>query len=1136
MPIRDLDTKQKLAATTAAVEVIVSAGAGSGKTSLLVGRYLHEVLTNAVPPDEIAAITFTTKAAAQMKARIAARLPVLARNYPEHAGWCENLAGSIHTAPISTIHAFCNAILRAHPLEAGIDPLFGILDETTLARLRNEAWRQFLDIRLDDDPMRYGALIRALGVGGLRKLMLDLVSRRTHVLVHLDAHGIPSPDELDARTRSFILRTLGEYHVMLRDFHAVRPGNDLLAGAVEAFLFEWEEVIRALGNNDPECPAIARIRDAAGGYARSGSKDKWEAAGIPREEVRKGLRECIAFLDLVESWRTGERGAAARTIVWILEEFVRFERFFLDLKKSRAALDNDDSLIETWRLLRRSPSVCRKVSASFRHILVDEFQDTDTLQLDILRMITGNSSATLFTVGDPKQSIYRFRGADVTVFNRFAVRAGVDFHSLGVNYRSCPAVIAFVNHAFARILGTDDVPHPEFEAVYTEMTAFRKSPDSPSGVEVAVFGAADADGRRIREAAHIARRALEFRARGVSFGEMALLLRKGTQAQRYEEAFLRAGVPFVTIAGGDPFDGPEAQDVANLLGWLAAPEDQTLFAGMLLSPFFTVDGDFLYALRQLAGKHGSLPETFLRADLSAPEWEGTGAAAIRETLRELLVLRDRTSIRAVLERAFEATGYTLALLADPIRGETSLAVLDLLLRSADAFEDGGGSPAEFARLLRDGELKENAPSIETRADALTIITIHKSKGLEYEVVFLADASGQPRSDSPSWLIHDDLGLGITLRDTPGRMVKTLALSLAAETEKLKALAESRRLFYVACTRAKTHLIITGGRPAKPSGKASAQDNWMGWLFDAFDIPRDGEDIPEHPHGLGSWTLFPDGETPERSEPVERWRHLLDASPEDGIRGDAGFPRFSYPPLRISGKPATLSPTQAERYLDCPARYSYTQRYPLDDSGEASRLAMRYGDLAHRILERGDYRDPGSLIAGVDDFAPRDIPESERKNLRTSLRQFAGTPLFRELAAADELRREETFAFLEDGVLIRGKIDLAARTGVRWMIVDYKTNDIHPEAAAVTAEHYRFQTGLYALALHRAEQILPERTVIHFLRPGVSHELSCGKESLDETAGILSRMIASLDAGDFRPRPSPRCGMCPYRDICSEGRK
>ena len=227
MPIADLDDDQKNAATLGGNEVVVSAGAGSGKTRLLVGRYLYLAAALHTPPREIAAITFTNKAADQMKARIAAKAPELADRYPELSGLWRELSEHIHDAPISTIHAFCNAILRAYPVEAGVDPLFEVLDETALAGLRADTLDRFIASRLEEDPARMESLAGVFGLGGLRSMLGILLDKRPRMARYLDSGSLPDVKTLEARYRAFILDRLNAYLVMARQFHTLRPDDEI---------------------------------------------------------------------------------------------------------------------------------------------------------------------------------------------------------------------------------------------------------------------------------------------------------------------------------------------------------------------------------------------------------------------------------------------------------------------------------------------------------------------------------------------------------------------------------------------------------------------------------------------------------------------------------------------------------------------------------------------------------------------------------------------------------------------------------------------------------------------------------------------------------------------------------------------
>ena len=216
------------------------------------------------------------------------------------------------------------------------------------------------------------------------------------------------------------------------------------------------------------------------------------------------------------------------------------------------------------------------------------------------------------------------------------------------------------------------------------------------------------------------------------------------------------------------------------------------------------------------------------------------------------------------------------------------------------------------------------------------------------------------------------------------------------------------------------------------------------------------------------------------------------------------------------------------------RFNRVHGLNLSFGGENSGgLGKDYGQLAHQVLEHWDFSGPETLASEMDALMSRNLPLDLKSTLKESLLRFAGSDLRGEIAAADHIRREEQFAFLQDDVLIRGKIDLVASTGNHSMVVDYKTTSVRPEDIARTAERYRLQVGIYALALFRAEDVIPSRLVLHFLTPGISHEIPCDRELVDRVSETLSRMIESMDDGDFAPRRSDTCTGCPYGFLCGK---
>ncbi|MFC1693955.1 UvrD-helicase domain-containing protein [Candidatus Latescibacterota bacterium] len=1142
MPLSELDTDQSYAATCQGSEVAISAGAGSGKTRLLVGRYLHLIKNRSVPMSALVAITFTEKAAEQMKSEIAKKARKLADvNKSDRAFWL-NTASGIHTAPISTIHAFCNSILRSYPLEAGVDPLFKILDDTTRLSLTREALNSFIKSRMEEDADTMDTLIRAFGISGLREIYTTLLSRRTEMTTYVDNIETGQLQDTENRYVQALKKRFENILYMLTEFHTVRPGDDALSIIIDDIVREMKKLMDLWQSNPaPEELALQfkRIIDMSSNIGNKGAKKKWSVSGISPQDVRGQLKECRTLCEVIHHFYQHETGITSHLACLLLREYELLEHHYLELKKSRSYLDHDDTLIETWRLLRNNAIVCRKVSQSYKHILIDELQDTDSIQMDILKMIAGNSDATLFTVGDPKQSIYRFRGADVTVYNEFIAQRNVEFKTLKKNYRSVPSIISFVNHTFSRIIGKDD-PEDPFEARYTEMKPHRRDTYDVPTVELIVTEG-DTLQHYTAESDFIARRAKELKKTyNYSFSDMALILRKSTQAHFYEEAFLSHNIPYVNLTSNNLFKSPEAYDCANLLGWLCEPNDPVLFTGLLMSPFCDIDPGDLNAIRVIAGSAEDMPKTFLYDDrLQMNPWlEDSDIGRIRDILLRLLSLRDRMTIMELLEFALNKTGYTLTLLADPVRGEVSLAMLDLILESADKFELGGGTMREFARMLSDQSLiSEKTPNIETKDDALTIITIHKAKGLEYKVVFLADITCQIQSDTKPLVINNKLGIGFSKRDTSGKTVKSIVSRLhdAEKREKKLERAESKRLFYVGCTRAKDSLIISGKSPKKPDTMFEAS-NWMAWLHTALGISPDGELLPGCPANLFVYRRLSKTEINPSVSPVNIWKNALKKTKNKVSAEYLALEKLVKPveSIKFTGMPEHLSPTRIMDYAECPALYIYKHIYGLQALLKVKyegKYGARYGSLAHSVLERWDFsatNDQSQLMEQVTGYS---VNAAWKEHLGNQLSSFTGTSLYKDIRTAEKISRELPFAFLHDDVLIRGTIDLLFGSCHDLTVVDYKTENIKADKVKMVSQRFRLQIGVYGLAVYRAYDTVPLRLVIHYLAPGVSHEFLCTPDFLDEVSGEISGVIERMSKGDFSPKRGERCEFCPYRDLC-----
>lgn len=553
MPIRSLDTDQKEAASSLAGDILVSAGAGSGKTTLLVSRYLYLALKEKLPLSSIAAITFTNKAADRMKSRIAFEASRLAGlGGPEAAFW-QKTAGDAVYAPISTIHSFCSSILRSNPVESEMDPYFTVIEEFTAEKLKTETIDEYLDSYFSEEPDNASYLLDIFGIKGLKKIFRSLLGKRIHVLKFLDK--IKDSGSLDENTiekayRSEHLNKTGNYIYTLEKFHAIKPSEDIMSGICDMLLNALKKIKNMIETGNVDVSYLFETEKSIN--LRGGSANKWGAENLA--DLKSGIKKCREFIVMIGKYYKYEYGKSSRTASLVMNNFTELEKLYIRKKKDLSCLDNDDILIETWKLLRNNSKLCGRISRSYRHILVDEFQDTDDLQMDILNMIAGNSSASVFVVGDEKQSIYRFRGADVTVFKKKLANTGIESFLLKLNYRSVPGIIDFVNATFLKVMGKE--PEAMYEANYFEMKPYKKNENLYPCVEIAVFDIKNTEARKKTEADYIARKAIELNKK-YPYKDMALLLRSRTSIEIFEEAFLRHGVPFVNLAGGKVPGSPE---------------------------------------------------------------------------------------------------------------------------------------------------------------------------------------------------------------------------------------------------------------------------------------------------------------------------------------------------------------------------------------------------------------------------------------------------------------------------------------------------------------------------------------------------------------------------------------------------
>ncbi len=814
--------------TDFATTLVLEAGAGTGKTTVLVDRLVNLVVTGTATLDRVVAITFTEAAAGELKMRLRDALEAgLETASADEATRLARAVIDLERANVSTIHAFASALLRERPFEAGIDPSFSVVADVAGERTFDDAWNAWIEEKLTSGDE---ALMRAVHLG-LQVDDLQKAARR--VVAERDVLGLPVVPEpfdpggflsdLDAalgplkkQKRHCLDESDGAYQMIEELEERVREAKRLTGTALEVFL--------------------RRLKITA----HKGSQSNWETKTVC-VDVKAELKR---LKDSHEAWVEQSDADVNQSLRGRLVDFLK--RY--ETQKAEGALaDFQDLLLRARDALAASVPVRRYFQAKFDRILVDEFQDTDPLQAELVAFLAEDPSTPpapdwrmvqllpgkLFIVGDPKQSIYRFRRADLQVYEAvkaLVLRCGGAVLPLTTNFRTVPSVIGFVNERFQAIFAQPSDPAPidlepyrdEVEPKGAQTIALTVPPDQMPDDErvqarravVAETIAAFIDDITRVKPWSVYDPGLKA-TRPARPGDVAILVRKMTPEfiAPFEDRLRARQVNYRLVGGKEYFARDEVRALAAVLRAIDNPADRLSLVQALRSPFFAVsDADLLH----FVSTKGVL-------NINAPQSDEVAKREVFDPVFKLLArlhrLRRIESPSVIIEELFARSRALTAFLMKP-SGAQMVANLWKVIETARAYE--AAAPATlraFVRFLQDEEASSQAegdsPVGESIGASVEIVTVHKAKGLEYPIVIVAD------------LFTDKLPPGDCIIDHAGRrgwlkIGKFLPAGWdeRSEAEALQQEAEGRRLLYVALTRARDHLVI----PCLPGDHVKS---WLG---------------------------------------------------------------------------------------------------------------------------------------------------------------------------------------------------------------------------------------------------------------------------------------------------------------------
>lgn len=1048
---RALTPAQQQAVASASNDVCVAAAAGSGKTTVLTERFAHLVTARGLDPSSILVVTYTKKAAEQLKDRIGAQLTGMGLD-PGDLGF------------VGTLHSVCLKLLREYAVDAGLDPLFVPIEETAMALAQDECLDELLDEVMAGEAGRYASLWDWMSADRLKETLRNLYERW---------RALGRPELFAAADEPAAV--LASWKKFVREYAGWLTSID--AKAREKYFTELPLPPEA-ADEDTRIAWLQQFRDALRHFKasaagkESGGQEWWDAA----EDL--ALRTADARL----------RPAAERMV----ELLKKFDLAY-GVKKRRASWLDLDDLLDRTRELLAQPDFVARYRTRFCALMVDEYQDINGAQARLLDAMGKN--LIVLTVGDARQSIYRFRYAESEHFLR-RTQDAADRHvvPLPENHRSHPAILEWVNGVFADREFADGQP-------FDRLTACRAAGKSVGPrVEWRWFSPQEEKTPRedliACEAEWVAQRIralLDDPTAGVKAGDVAILMRTRTHFGVFEDALRRQNTPFHTSGGSGFWDKPEVADLISLLQTVFDRENRIAAAALLRSPFLGLRDD---ALRRIFSK-GEKADWFGGLEEFARSGDGQAKEAAH-FLAWFAVLNARHTTLApsqIIREALDATVFE-AMLAGQSDGRRRLAnvqkLLDQIVDCERVFGPGIHQLLRYLELVQGLKNREEEASLAgPRADAVRLLTVHGSKGLEFPVVFVAGAGLPPngRGDEGTFQLTAD-GKMVTRIFSEHRILEKGGQrydAWSAEEEEAED-AEGRRLLYVALTRARERLIVTGERiiSKNPPKDGALNRPWIQTVLPVCPDPEKSttfcaKGFAEDPRRFGSARTVPASESAvgTANAGASEVKALLDRlTPKR---------REYWQTLDLSVS-ALAEASEEEKPFEQEAVWA--EAVPADGDDAPSLLAASSrGNVFHEMLQRADFEvDPETEIRRLmRDFKDR-MDASAAVGAEKQLRAFyashlgknlkdaaeAGRPIHRELPFLYRVRSTER----ELG-FIRGQADLLFEgTDGRWTLVDYKTG------VEGRPEHLN-QMKLYVFCLRRLLANRPHRAELYYAKTGKS---------------------------------------------------
>lgn len=1088
---------------------IVEAAAGTGKTTLLVARLLNLIRKKGALPEEIVAITFTERAAAELKMKLQEELqkaiagehdPDTPPDQPDTSHLGEALWG-LGRMQVTTIHSFCASLIRERPVEAGIDPNFDVADELMSSIIEEELWDEWLARRMDESAP---CLARALAIGITVQNMKDLAGlllANRDVLHYLPGNIGWNPSEPEFRET--FKQSVKQLSALARKHCGVE--GDTMADLIEELNAEAEE-LKYLKDEGETTAHLFNLSIPS--PRKKGKQGNWES--------KEHLNEMRTEVDVLrEAHLSFKAWLAHNIVVDLARELEDFVESYRRRMSDGACLDFHDLLLHARNMLASRPEVRHYFRARYKYILVDEFQDTDPLQAEIIFFLSeaeGGSARNwedvrvtpgrLFLVGDPKQSVYRFRRADIEMYASAKAKMGKG-HSLSIfqNFRCTPSIVDVVNSIFRNLIISPE--DGAYQPDYVALEFGRDSKTVPGGGDVLLMyppesiaddmenvgkrrkwetrAIAAAIHRMVNENKHKVYDKAEDRLRPLMLRDIAILLRTHTPLGHLEDALKLYNVDYRVIGGKYFFQRQEIRQLLAVLVAIANPYDRVALVAALRSPFFGISDEDIFLHHSRGGELNYLQPSM-----------GSALDAPFSLLKRLHEARNDSVPEDILRELYRETRAPVIFLLKP-GGEQRVHNLLKIADIARALTDRGITTFRaFVQWLDDRQEEESdeaeAATVEAGDDFVRVLTVHKAKGLEFPVVFLTDLASL-KSDRESF-IADRKGADIAIQiggATNG--IQTSNYPDLKTYELLRIEAEERRLLYVAMTRPRDMLVLpvywaTPRELDKETGRPR-EKCLLHYLADSIPLPSAAK-----PDALlKGMRLYPTSSLNlEPKEPPALRVKVTPGKPaapaafrKRKAQWDLSAEKFR---KALAKGRALRTATEAEIGGEAEPLGAYDRKAGMS-TGASVTSGAKFGSIVHGVLEAADWARPGDIkdLAARQTEAAQVPPEMAASVVKT-VEKTLESDLMRRILASDRYYKEVPFAFKENGTIVEGKIDVLFEESGDITIVDFKTDKVAEGDLKERAEHHRPQVETYRQAITAACGRPPREAILFFLHPMV----------------------------------------------------